>query len=230
MNASSNRSGASRRWAGLSVLVAALILVICSFVFLPKIMKSDDMEQAGGSGDELQVASREVAEHMEKPEEEEEGYERITDGEYAKRAASSPDQARIGQRFARRPASGTRGAPAGLDWQRIGPRPFTDEYWSGNDDASGRVTALLVDPDDPDIVYAAGAQGGVWKTTNAGVTWTPMSDYLSSLASGALAFDPTDSDVIYYGTGEQHFSGDSFYGDGLFPLGRRRGHLDQDRH
>lgn len=150
-----------------------------------------------------------------KPDEgEEQGYERITDGEYARRAAQSPDQARVAQRFT--PHAEKAKAAGGVDWHTVGPRPIVDEYWSGNDDASGRVSAIIVDPNDPDIVYCAGAQGGVWKSTDAGVNWTPMSDFLSSLASGALAFHPNNSDVIYYGTGEQHFSGDSFYGDGLF--------------
>jgi len=142
-------------------------------------------------------------------------YERISDEEFMRRAAASPDQAAIHTLF-RRGAEGNRGFTGGLNWEPLGPRPFVSEYWTGEDDAGGRVCALLVDPDYPDVIYAGAAQGGVWKSTDAGVTWTPMSDFLSSLATGALCFDSYDPDVIYYGTGEQHFSGDSFYGDGLF--------------
>lgn len=101
-------------------------------------------------------------------------------------------------------------------WIFLGPQPIMNEYWSGNADASGRLSSIIVHPTDPNLIYLAAAQGGVWKSTDGGVTWTPLTDYLSSLASGNLVFDPLNADIIYYGTGEQHFSGDSFYGDGLF--------------
>ncbi len=71
-------------------------------------------------------------------------------------------------------------------------------------------------PSDVNIGYVAAAGGGVWKTTNGGQAWTPISDQLSSLASGALAIDPINPNTVIYGTGEQHYSGDSLYGDGLF--------------
>ncbi|HYM81586.1 MAG TPA: FlgD immunoglobulin-like domain containing protein [Candidatus Limnocylindria bacterium] len=105
---------------------------------------------------------------------------------------------------------------AALSWTALGPRPIADEYWSGNDKASGRVSSIVVDPRDADVAYVAAAQGGVWKTTDGGASWAPLTDDLSSLASGALALDPVDPDIVYYATGEQHESGDSFYGDGLF--------------
>ena len=111
---------------------------------------------------------------------------------------------------------GTRQKGGFLNWVELGPKPIQNEYWSGNADASGRVCDILIDPGDPNIVYIAGAQGGVWKTTDGGMTWTPLTDALSSLASGDLAMDPFNNNIIYYGTGEQHFSGDSYYGDGLF--------------
>jgi photosystem II stability/assembly factor-like uncharacterized protein len=103
-----------------------------------------------------------------------------------------------------------------LNWAFLGPQPILNEYWSGDDDASGRISAIIVHPSNPDLLYLAGVQGGVWKSTDNGVNWSPISDQLSSIASGALTFDPFNPDIIYYGTGEQHYSGDSFYGDGMF--------------
>ncbi len=102
------------------------------------------------------------------------------------------------------------------DWAALGPAPITAEYWSGNAPASGRVNSMVVDPRDGNVAYAAAAYGGVWKTIDGGALWTPMTDGLSTLASGALALDPLDPDVVWYGTGEQNFAIDSYYGDGLF--------------
>jgi photosystem II stability/assembly factor-like uncharacterized protein len=103
-----------------------------------------------------------------------------------------------------------------LQWQALGPQPITNEYWSGNANASGRVSAIAVDPSDANTAYAAAAGGGVWKTTDGGSSWTALTDQLSSLSSGALAIDPLNPSTVLYGTGEQHYSGDSLYGDGLF--------------
>src|SRR5262249_25033949 len=106
-------------------------------------------------------------------------------------------------------------SPGALDWLPLGPRPIAYEYWAVSP-ASGRVSSIVADPRDGNVVYVGAAGGGVGKTTKGGVDWTPLTDGLSSIASGALALDPTNPDIVYYATGEQHYSGDSFYGDGLF--------------
>ncbi|MFQ5805223.1 MAG: WD40/YVTN/BNR-like repeat-containing protein [Phycisphaerae bacterium] len=106
--------------------------------------------------------------------------------------------------------SGTRGP---LTWHPLGPRPIIDEYWSGWDDASGRVVSVAVHPTDPLTVYIASASGGVWKTTDGGILWIPLTDELSNLNHGAVAIDPSNPDVIYAGTGEYTTWSE---GDGLF--------------
>ncbi len=73
----------------------------------------------------------------------------------------------------------------------------------------------MVHPNDPNTVYIGGAQGGVWKTTDGGETWQPLTDQQSTLAVGSMAFAPNDPNTIYVGTGEPHNSADSYYGDGL---------------
>jgi hypothetical protein len=93
-----------------------------------------------------------------------------------------------------------------------GPNPFA----AGT--VSGRVSAIAVDPTDPNTVYCGGAQGGVWKTTNAlaaSPTWTPISDFEASLAIGDIAIDPVDHNIIYVGTGEANGSCDSYFGQGI---------------
>jgi len=106
--------------------------------------------------------------------------------------------------------------PGGLDWTFIGPRPITGEYWSSGGDVGGRVCAIAPHPTNPSLVYLAAAQGGVWKTTDAGATWAPLTEGLPSIASGALTIDPLVPTTLWYGTGEQNECGDCFYGAGLY--------------
>src|SRR5207247_7821164 len=103
-----------------------------------------------------------------------------------------------------------------LLWQSLGPQPITNEYWSGSANAAGRTSSIALHPSDANVAYIATAGGGVWKTTDGGQSWAPMSDGLSSLASGAVALDPLNANIVLYGTGEQPYNGDGFPGDGLF--------------
>lgn len=106
-------------------------------------------------------------------------------------------------------------ASAALDaanWTLIGPRP-TD---SGTTRVtSGRVNAIAIDPRNNDVVYIGAAEGGIWKTTDGGVTWTALTDDQVSLASGSIALDPNHPDTVYVGTGEENFASDSYYGAGI---------------
>lgn len=95
-------------------------------------------------------------------------------------------------------------------WEPLGPEIIESYAIS-----TGRVSAVVVHPANMDVIFAGGAQGGVWRTDNAGAAWRPLTDQQCSLAMGALALDPADPDIVYAGTGEQHFSADSYYGCGI---------------
>lgn len=98
-------------------------------------------------------------------------------------------------------------------WALIGPEPTDTPY---NDPiVAGRVTALAVDPTNANVVYAGAADGGVWKTTDGGIHWTPLTDTQPSLAVGSIAIDPSNHSTIYVGTGEENFSADSYFGAGI---------------
>jgi hypothetical protein len=109
------------------------------------------------------------------------------------------------------------------NWVSIGPQPTNDYFFQPY--VSGRVTALVVDPCDStgNTVFLGGAQGGLWKTTNGGTSWTPLTDSAPSLAVGSLAVPPSPtcvgtpstSNTVYVGTGEENFSIDSYYGAGV---------------
>lgn len=98
-------------------------------------------------------------------------------------------------------------------WTPLGPRPIKNEYWSGSDDASGRVVSIAPHPSNANTVYIAAASGGIWKTVDGGAVWTPLTDELSILNHGCVALDPSDPDVVYAGTGEYTTRST---GDGVF--------------
>jgi uncharacterized protein (TIGR03437 family) len=116
--------------------------------------------------------------------------------------------------------AGRAAAPPAPVWKLIGPRPtrvFGEFGASGNGSpyTSGRVTSLAVDPRDGNVVYIGASGGGVWKTTDGGQNWQPLTDDQPSLAIGSLAVAPSQPDIVYAGTGEQNNSGDSYYGAGV---------------
>jgi uncharacterized protein (TIGR03437 family) len=100
---------------------------------------------------------------------------------------------------------------AQTDWQFIGPQPAGPLVTA----ISGRVTALAIDPRDENVLYLGSAGGGVWKTTNGGTDWQPLTDHLPSLAIGSLAIDPSNPDVIYAGTGETNACETCYTGAGI---------------
>jgi photosystem II stability/assembly factor-like uncharacterized protein len=128
--------------------------------------------------------------------------------ELERRAKEKGDWAELGRVF-------TSNLPNYLNVRFIGPKPIYNASWSDGK-TSGRVSFVLPHPTDTGIVYIASAGGGVWKTTDGGNTWIPLTDNLPTLSSGALAFNPLNPNVIWYGTGEQHYCAVCFPGDGLF--------------
>ena len=105
------------------------------------------------------------------------------------------------------------------NWKLIGPQPEEQAGVSGV--YAGRVTALVVDPRSAATVYAGTAEGGVWKTTDGGTNWLPLTDAQQSLAIGSLALDPSDPDIVYAGTGEANFNGDAYFGSGILKSNNR---------
>ena len=91
----------------------------------------------------------------------------------------------------------------------------SDWTLAGPSNVGGRVTAVVLDPDDVDVVYAAAASGGVWKSNDLGTTWFNI--FNESFSVGALAMDPLNSNVIYVGTGEANPSSvDTYPGNGIW--------------
>lgn len=81
---------------------------------------------------------------------------------------------------------------------------------------SGRISDVLIHPANENLWYAAAGSGGVWKSSNAGTTWTPIFDDESSYSIGCLAADPHNPHVIWVGTGEDGGGRHAGYGDGIY--------------
>lgn len=90
--------------------------------------------------------------------------------------------------------------------------------WSplGPSNQGGRTRALLIDPTNPNVMYAGGVAGGVWKSTDAGASWTPRGDLMANIGVVSLAFNPQNTSVLYAGTGEGVGNGDAVRGAGIF--------------
>jgi len=80
----------------------------------------------------------------------------------------------------------------------------------------GRALAVTGVPREPNIYYFGAVSGGVWKTTNGGLTWTPLFDHEAVSSIGAIAVAPSDPNVLYVGTGEACIRGNISHGDGVY--------------
>ncbi|MEM8960425.1 MAG: glycosyl hydrolase, partial [Acidobacteriota bacterium] len=81
---------------------------------------------------------------------------------------------------------------------------------------SGRVSDIAIDPRDQSTWYVGVGSGGVWKTTNAGTTWTPIFDAQSVYSIGEITLDPQRPDTVWVGSGENVGGRHVSFGDGIY--------------
>jgi len=93
----------------------------------------------------------------------------------------------------------------GLKLRNVGPA-FT----------SGRIGDIAIHPQNENLWYVAVASGGVWKTTNAGITWEPIFDGEKSYSIGCITIDPNNPHTVWVGTGENVGGRHVGFGDGIY--------------
>ena len=111
-----------------------------------------------------------------------------------KRPAAPPDSTKF-----------TTGLLSGLKLRSIGPAL-----------TSGRVADIAIDPSDKRTWYVGAAAGGVWKSTNGGISFSPVFDGQGSFSIGAVTIDHANPNVIWVGTGENNAQRVVAYGDGIY--------------
>jgi photosystem II stability/assembly factor-like uncharacterized protein len=92
-----------------------------------------------------------------------------------------------------------------LEYRSIGPAIM-----------GGRIADVEGVPGDPNVVYVASASGGLWKTTNGGVTWKPIFERQGTISLGDIALAPSNPEVIWVGTGESNVRNSVSFGDGVY--------------
>ncbi|MCA1762489.1 MAG: hypothetical protein LC664_05790, partial [Flavobacteriales bacterium] len=91
-------------------------------------------------------------------------------------------------------------AKTDTEWEAVGP--FEWEGQNGWNPGLGRVNAIVEDPSNNDIVYVCTPSGGLWKSTDSGNNWVPLTDNLPAIGASGLAIDPTNTDILYLATGD----------------------------
>ena len=97
----------------------------------------------------------------------------------------------------------SKAAVAISDWAPVGP--FAQSSNSG----LGRINTIAVDPNNSKIIYVGAPAGGLWRSTDDGLNWTPLTDHLPQIGISGIAIDPKNSNIIYISTGDDD-AGDSY--------------------
>ncbi len=104
----------------------------------------------------------------------------------------------------------TRAAIAGVSWKERGPNNL-----------GGRTRAIMIDPNDVtnQTIWSASVSGGLWKTTDISVEnpdWVSVDDFFENMAITTIAYDPSNTMTMYFGTGEGFFNVDAVQGNGIW--------------
>lgn len=104
----------------------------------------------------------------------------------------------------------------GETWQELGPSSMNMVDWIMGR-VAGRLNAITPLPGNDDTVYVGSAAGGVWKTTNAGQSWTPVFDEVGTQPIGAITIDPSSANSVWVGTGDKNGGACAgYFGQGVY--------------
>lgn len=93
---------------------------------------------------------------------------------------------------------------------------FSSIRFLGPQNCAGRTRAILIDKADPNLIFAGQTSGGLFRSTNKGVSWTPINDQTIGMDVTCITQNPFNPAIIYYGTGEYKNSKIRSYGSGVY--------------
>lgn len=88
------------------------------------------------------------------------------------------------------------------NWSSLGPT-YNSNVTGHWNPGLGRINIIALDPNNSDIIYIGAPSGGLWKTTDEGNSWVPLTDDQPVLGVSAIAINPVNTDIIYIGTGDK---------------------------
>ncbi|MCD4734966.1 MAG: hypothetical protein K8R53_02890, partial [Bacteroidales bacterium] len=89
-------------------------------------------------------------------------------------------------------------------WTSVGPVIFPQQTFPGQCPALGRISAIEFHPTDPNTIFVGTPNGGLWKSTNGGITWSNLNtDTIPTIGISDIVIDPVDPSVMYIGTGDR---------------------------
>jgi uncharacterized protein (TIGR03437 family) len=198
-------SSLTRNRMAVSAIFTLLVFCVTAYVIISHSALESSPRGRAFNKSKLFTGANEAADHFLRkrlPE----GMEQLPVERYEEAMRQMSEMRRYSTSLGRHFAPPERSSPDALGaWTFLGP---------GN--IGGRTRAWIIHPTSPDTMYAAGVAGGVWKTTNGGASWTPISDLIANLGVCALAMAPDNPDVIYAGTGESFAGTIGLTGNGVF--------------
>ena len=120
-------------------------------------------------------------------------------------ATASPSFAKQEPDSGPQPAAENKDVFKNLKFRNLGPAA-----------AGGRVSTVVGIPGDPNIYYVGAASGGVWKSTNGGISWKPIFEHEKTSSIGAIALAPSNPNFVWVGTGESKIRNDITEGAGVY--------------
>ena len=88
--------------------------------------------------------------------------------------------------------------------------------WLGPGNVGGRVRSIVIHPTQTDTMWIGSVSGGIWRTDDGGDSWSPVDDFMANLAIATMIMDPSNSNIMYAGTGEGFYNFDALRGEGIF--------------
>lgn len=92
-------------------------------------------------------------------------------------------------------------------WSPVGPNFLPNNQTGYMENGIGRINCMAFHPSDPNTFFIGVAQGGVWKTTNGGNSWTPLTDQLPILRISDISIDPVNPNIMYIAVGDFEYIG-----------------------